>query len=347
MEIWAEVGQCEGDIQYALDAVDAVSEAGAEVIKVQVLRPEWIASPGAKRYDAYGAGLLQRDAFDKYLGYEAWKDIAEYAHKNGLRFIAAVFDEEAAREMGDVADELKIASGDITNRPLIEAAVQEGRGGLTLSTGAATSAEVITAVHWIQKARRRVELTLLACHLQYPSHPGDAHLGRVLALGGLIHQLGWKTTGVGYSDHTTGTSTTPLLVAMGVAAQEKHFTLKGPGHGGDHEFAVDAKGLKEMCQARDTIVNMFGNIELEPTDGERAARVGARRSIHALRDIRKGEMVSRENTAPLRPFVEGALQPAEWEETMKFKAVAMEDMAAGEAVMRKLVGNVGAALTVE
>jgi N,N'-diacetyllegionaminate synthase len=346
VRIWAEVGQCEGDINYALEAVEAVDKAGADAVKVQVLRPEWIAAPDAKRYDAYGAGLLQRDAFARYLDYDAWAQVATECKRRGLEFIAAVFDEEAAKEMSSFSDALKIASGDITNRPLIETVAHEARN-MVLSTGASDHKEVMEAVHWIQRAHRGINLTLLACHLQYPTHIGDAHIGRVIALGNLIHSLGWKTTMTGYSDHTPGTDLTPLLVAMGVSAQEKHFTLWGPGKGGDHEFAVTPEELRKMVEARDSIFQIFGDLELEPTVGERAAREGARRSIHALRDIKKGEKITRENTAPLRPFVEDAVSPAEWDQLIRFGSVTMEAVAAGAPVKRRLVGNAGASLSVE
>lgn len=346
MEIWAEAGQCEGDLDYAFRAVDAIAGAGADAIKVQMLRPETIASPGAVRYDAYGNGLPQRSGFYPFLDYTAWGKVAEHAEKRGIGFIPAVFDEEAVLAGSKLSPVLKIASGDITNLPLIEAAAHEADQGLVISTGAATQAEIEQAVGWVRAIRGDMQLTLLACHLQYPTHPSDAHLGRILALGQLAISRGWPAQ-IGYSDHTTGNSTTPLLTAMGVSVQEKHFTLLGKGHGGDHEFAVGADELREMVSARDAIIGMFGYLELQPTTAENAARTGARRSVHATRDIKKGEVLTKENTAVLRPHVEGALTPAKWEEFIEDKAKAMEDIGEGEPVMEKLVGSVGASLTVE
>ncbi len=146
MEIWAEAGQCEGDIEYAYKAVDAVMNAGAEAIKVQVLRPELIASPSAAMYDYLGTTGTQREAFANNLDLEAWKKVADYAHKRGVEFIPAVFDEQAAIEMAKVAPRMKIASGDITNWPLIEAAAHEVDRELIISTGGASADEIEDAV---------------------------------------------------------------------------------------------------------------------------------------------------------------------------------------------------------
>ena len=340
MHIWAEAGACEGDLDYAIRAADAVHRAGAHALKVQWLTPDRIFSKDAVRYDhTPGEWTQQADGYPKLLTHTEWSQVAEHCSQIGIGFIPAVFDTSAVVEadlMGLAM--IKVASGDITNEQLVKAAANTPN--LTLSTGGATMEEVERAVNWVMESSPSTSITLLACHLEYPTPVPDAHLGRIIALRERFPQLN-----VGYSDHTHGLDTTPLAVCLGAQVIEKHFTLNREIGTGDHAFAVDETQLAEMVHLSQLTLSVIDNVELVPSPGEQAAIVGARRSLYAARDIEAGSKLTENDVIPLRPYNPEGIDASEYNATIG-QSVRI-DIAAGEFIGRKVVGGVGATLSVE
>jgi sialic acid synthase SpsE len=342
MHIWAEVGSCEGDLDYAIRAADAVYRAGAHALKVQWLTPDKIFSKDAVRYDhTPGDWIQQADGYPRTLTHTAWAEVADHCNQIGLGFIPSVFDTGAILEaslMGLAM--MKIASGDITNEQLVKAAGFSDVPNLTLSTGGATMDEVEQAVRWVQESDPGKSITLLACHLEYPTPVPDAHLGRILALREKFPNLN-----VGYSDHTHGLDTTPLVVSLGAQVLEKHFTLDRDIGTGDHAFAVDETQLSEMVQLSQLTLSVIDNIELVPSSGEQAALTGARRSLYAARSIERGTKLTEDDLIPLRPHNSEGIDASSFWDTVGFHAFT--DIAKGDLIGEKAVGGSGATLTVE
>lgn len=363
MEIWAEAGRCEGDVYYALEAAQAVSDAGADALKVQWHHPDRIFSPHIPRYDKTDDRPLTQNELDAArIEYDDWRPVVDLCNALSIRFIPSIFDPEAVSYLEKYAlSHAKIASGDITNRWLIQEVADALRyhqraPTLCISTGASTTEEIQRAIRWVADTEFRGTLQLLACHLAYPTDTANTHLSRMVALATLATEMAFgRTTGrigkieVGYSDHTSTTETAPLLTAMGASVLEKHFTLWGKGHGADHEFGVDPAALFNMVQARDRAQVLMGDPTLLPTDEELAARRGARRSLAAARDIPKGTKLSTDMFTMLRPAT--GIPPYELglltgSGTAK-QQLAMVDIPAGTIITWKMVGRAAATLTVE
>jgi len=342
MYIWAEAGPCEGDIEYAKRAAHAVHKAGAHALKVQWLTPDTIFSKEAARYDhTPGEWILQADGYPKVIPYADWREIADLCVTLGIGFVPSLFDVSAVRVAAEMdLAMVKVASGDITNEQLIKAIGTSKIPNITISTGASTIEEVTQAVRWVQESDPSKSITLLACHLEYPTEVVNAHLGRIVALRDQFPNLN-----VGYSDHTSGLDTVPLAVCLGAQVLEKHFTLDRDIGVGDHSFAVDGDDLVEMVHLSQLTLSVVDNIELEPTPGEQAARVGARRSLYAARDIESGSHITEDDLVPLRPYSSEAVDASCFEETVGLRAFV--DIAKGDPIGKKLVGLVGASLTVD
>ena len=350
MDIWAEAGGCDGEVAYGVAAAQAVAQAGAQALKVQWLRPETIFSKDAPRYDhTSGEWADQAGGYKRVIyPYDRWEPVIATCRANFIDFIPAVFEEaavNAADHMG--IGHVKIASGDITNERLVRyAAGAKNISHMTISTGASTMSEVESAVRWVQEEGPATGITLLACHLEYPSPVSSASLGRIIAL-----QSAWPNLAVGYSDHTPGLDTVPLALILGAEVLEKHFTLHPGVGGGDHDFAVDREELGDMVRIGQYVNAMVGDIELEPSPGEWAARSGARRSLYARVDIGRGTVLTDDLIVPLRPYIEGAVGAEDWSSVVEFKEhkglCAMVDILAGDVLTWKTVGSVGATLTVE
>jgi len=349
MQIWAEAGGCDGEPAYGVAAAHAVSVSGASALKVQWLRPHTIFAKDAPRYDhTSGEWTDQAGGYTKVIyPYDQWEPVIAACHAGGIEFIPAVFEEAAVNAADQMnVSHVKIASGDITNERLIRyAAGAKNISKLTISTGASTLEEVERAVRWCQEEDPSLSLTLLACHLEYPSDVSNAHLGRIMVL-----RNAWPNLHIGYSDHTPGLDTIPLAYILGAEVLEKHFTMHPKVGGGDHDFAVDKEELGDMVRMTQYVNAMVGDLEMVPSSGEQAAREGARRSLYALVDIEKGTRLTDDHVVPLRPVVDGAVPASDWSQTVEYKAskglIAFVDIKKGAPIMSREVGLTGATLTV-
>lgn len=299
----------------AKQLIDVAADAGADAIKFQTFSADKIvARTGPK------AGYMEKVS-GKESVYEILKrielprewhrELANYASKKGLIFLSSPFDEEAV----DLLDELgapafKVASGELTNLPLIEYMARKGKP-MIVSTGAATMNEVEEAVSAIRDTGNK-KIVLLHCVANYPAAPEDANL---LAMSAIKKKFKLP---VGYSDHTLGISASLAAAALGAVMIEKHFTLSRELPGPDHFYAIEPNELKAMVDGIRTAEKMRGTSTKKPVKAEQETRKLARRSIFAKVDIPAGNIIKKEMLVTLRPAI--GLEPKHFESIVGKKA---------------------------
>jgi len=293
IEIWAEGGACDKNIKSALKYVRAVADAGAQALKVQWYQPETHLIPDALRYDqTEGPAKTQWEVIKNPIyPYERWVSVIDLARDQGIEFIPSVFDHESidfAEQMG--IKTIKIASGEITNFELISHAAEVAKR-IALSTGGSTLDEVDEALSHIQGP----EIVLMACHLEYPTPVERANIARTFDL-----QYNFPDETPGFSDHTAGILSIPLIVATGCQVIEKHFTL-AKGHGYDSDFALDAIDLRNAVISAERTMTLMGDSTVTPDASEMRAREGARRSCYTARAIPTGKPLDPYDIVVLRP----------------------------------------------
>lgn len=310
VQVVAEAGDCNGDLRYAVDAVDAAAETGVWGFKVQMFQADRLVRPGAVRYDRLGREgqpTTQHELFAKALPYREWEKVRARCAEKGLVFLATPFDLEALDLLdGWNVAAIKLASGDLTYEALQRAAAETGRP-LIVSTGAANRAEVQRTLRWLDEAGDYNELALLACTLSYPALNSDAMLARIRELESPLFAYAGRGV-VGYSDHTLVSSTGGFAVAAGAHLLEKHFTIT-PGRGGDHTLGLDPSGMYNYVHDAEYAAAIMGwptdeedySDRLAPIPAEDEARAGARRTLVATEDIAVGERLLGKVEA-LRPW---------------------------------------------
>ena len=345
MQLVAECGPCEGQLTYAHQCVEALAPFAKHVVmKVQWYNADTLTTHHAARYDSTdrrSSTQTQYEMFSNALPYSAWREVRDHADSVNLDFFPTVFDlaaVDAAVTMG--VGRLKIASGDITYRQLIQYAARYANH-LVISTGASTADEIQRAVEW---AGGRSSLTLLGCHLAYPTYMLDGSFGRISTL----RRLFPPPISIGFSDHTPGIQSLPTIGLLNAAMVEKHFSLLGPGYGGDHEFAITSADLSTAVGILDTLEALRSGTSLDPTLAEQPALIGARRSVVAIVDIPRGTRITIDMVAILRPGT--GVPPYEIDRVVATKGkgfTAFVDIAAGTPIQAQWVGLMGATLTVE
>lgn len=316
----AELGQTwAGDLRLGVKLIRECAAVGAWGVKFQFLQPDQIASQYAEPYWATTrhadsqaesfrlAGIVPYDD-------ERWARLFHEARQAGLVPFATPFDLQAVEALYDLGVTLyKIASGDITNIPLLEA-VRTTKRPVVLSTGAATDDEIDAALEVLAPS----PVVLLACTLSYPTADVAARFGKIAHLRDRLRDqrsLRDQVVGVGYSDHTLGTWAAGPAVHNGAEMLEKHVapSIEDRGLGracADDDMALTPGQLRWYVDTGRQAVAHRGEVSMVADSSERDAHNGARRSLFAARTIEPGTMVQPADVVALRPLLtEGA--PAE------------------------------------
>jgi sialic acid synthase SpsE len=272
-------------VERAIEMSRRAAEAGAWAIKFQLYKADRISVPEAPKYWSDEiATESQYEAFklSDRLDYGAYAEVAAACREFGIAFFATPFDFAAVEALEEIGAPLyKLASADITHRPLIEAIASTGRP-LLLSTGAATLEEVRRAIEWSGLGPDR--LVPLVCTLTYPTPDEDADFARLETFRQELDPYL-----CGFSDHTLGPEGAWMTAALGGVCIEKHYTLdKSLPDVPDHAISVDPSELAEMARACDRGAALRGSGWIGVRDSERPARANARRSIVLERDVPAG-----------------------------------------------------------
>lgn len=288
----------DGDMGAARELIAAAAKAGADAVKFQVFAAHRLvtrSAPSAHYQQKAGEGDSQYKMLERLeLRHDQFEELAELARKMGIRFLATPFsvpDLDFLVSLGVPA--LKLASTDIVNGPLLDAAAAAGLPILA-STGAADLNEVATAVERLRRGEAG-PLALLHCISSYPTRVEEANLA---AIGTLAREFNCVS---GFSDHTESLTMGALAAAAGAKVVEKHMTLDRRRSGPDHSFSLEPKAMAEYIRAIREAACIFGDGQLEPTAAQREVRRISRASVVAARDIAPGEVLARTMLATKRP----------------------------------------------
>lgn len=314
-----------GSLELAKQLVDVAVQAGADAVKFQTFIAELGVSAFAPKADyqvkTTGQTESQLEMVKKLeLSYEQFIDLTDYCRNKGIEFLSTPFDlpsvEFLVQELQ--VDRLKIASGEITNAPLLLRAAQSNKP-IILSTGMSTLGEIELALGvlafgyigikeqpsleafreaYISKEGQRAlqdKVTLLHCTTEYPAPYAEVNL-RVMDT--LRTAFGLS---VGFSDHTPGISIPIAAAALGAQVIEKHLTLDRNLPGPDHKASLEPHELKDMVQAIRQVEQALGTGRKIPTVSELHNRTVARKSLVALKNIKQGEKFSVDNLGVKRP----------------------------------------------
>jgi sialic acid synthase SpsE len=335
-KVVAEIGQGKGSMDYITRAMRRAHQAGCWAAKIQLLQPETIAQPDAPVYwdERRPEVTDQRSSFATVgcLDYGELAGLLDTSRTIGIELIATPFDLEAVALMARAGMRwCKIASGDITNRPLVEVVAEAFPDGVILSTGAAEDREIEEAIEWIGEP-----WAVLACTLAYPTPLQDAELARVRTLRQLVENRA-RGGRIGYSDHTDASSTAGYAVAAGATVLEKHFTLdRSDGSVPDNSFALDPHGMADYVSTANTVAGLLGSGRLGSTAVEQPARAGARRSICAARDLPAGHRIATGDLVMLRPATPEGFAPTEAHRVTG--CTTSRAIPAGSPIVRSAVG---------
>jgi len=295
--IIAEAGvNHDGDLARAHALVDAAADSGADAVKFQTFRVDYLVSDDAAAapYQRRSGATSQRRMLEALqLPSGAWRELADHAAQRDLLFLSTAFDEESLEKLLEIGvSALKVPSGELDNLDLVTHLA--GRGlPLIVSTGLATLDEVAAAV---AAAREAPGLALLHCVTAYPAPIEACNLRAIRTL------LERFAVPVGWSDHTDkGAVSAVAAVALGASILEKHLTTDRNLPGPDHAASADPPAFAAYVAAVRAAQESLGDGVKAPAEAEMENRVFARRSYHAVRDLESGHVVTAGDVRLLRP----------------------------------------------
>jgi N-acetylneuraminate synthase/N,N'-diacetyllegionaminate synthase len=286
-----------GSVEIAKKLVDVAKEVGADAVKFQTFKTEKVVTKEAKKAEYQIKNSGEESQYDMIKNLELsdkeFRELAKYALNKELIFLSSPFDKESV----DLLDEIgvpafKIASGEITNFPLIKYIAKKQKP-VILSTGMSTLGEVEDALNLIEKYNDNI--ILMHCLTSYPAKKEDANLNVIKTL-----EYTFKRP-VGFSDHTLGIEMPVAAVALGSCVIEKHFTLDKNLQGPDHKASLETHEFAEMVKSIRNVEKGFGNGIKRPTKDEIKIKKLVRKSIVAKEDISGGSILTKNMLDIKRP----------------------------------------------
>jgi N,N'-diacetyllegionaminate synthase len=297
-----------GSLDLAKKLVDEAKKAGADCVKFQTFLSKNIVSRTALKADYQNKNTdkneTQLEMLKKLeLSYNDFIDLNSYCSKKGIKFLSTAFDFDSI----DFLNKLdmivwKIPSGEITNLPYL-IKIAKLKKPVILSTGMSTIQDIRSAID-VLKNNGAGEITVLHCTTEYPTPYEDVNLRAMLTIKNEFN------VNIGYSDHTKGIEVPIAAVALGATVIEKHFTLDRNLEGPDHKASLEPQELKNMVDSIRNIEAALGNGIKKPAESEIKNMNIARKSIVALKDIKKGEVFSETNITVKRPG--NGISPMKW-----------------------------------
>lgn len=287
-------------LERALALVDAAAEAGAHALKLQTYTADTMTLDlNAGEFSIQDAGSLWsgRSLYDLYReAHTPWdwhRPIFERARSRGMIAFSSPFDESAVEFLeGLGAPCYKIASFENTDLPLVRRVAATGKP-MIISTGMASAEELDETVAAARAAGAK-DIVLLKCTSTYPASPADTN---ILTIPDMRRRFGCE---VGLSDHTAGIGVAVAAVGLGACVVEKHFTLRRADGGVDAAFSLEPAELRSLVEETARAWQALGAVRYGATEAEKKSLV-FRRSLYVVRDLRAGEVLTRDNVRAIRP----------------------------------------------
>lgn len=292
--IIAEVGSVhDGSFGNACKLIELAAQCGANVVKFQthVAEAETLQDAPAPSYFRAEPrfAYFRRTAFSR----DQWKELLSVARQKGLLFSSSPFASEAVDLLEDVGiDVYKIASGEVTNLPLLERIAQTKRT-VVLSSGMSNWAELDRAVEVLRPCG---DLVVMQCTSAYPCPVDRAGIN---VIDEMAARYGLPT---GFSDHTQSIAAAVTAIAHGATVVEKHITFSRHMYGSDAQFGAEPEEFTRYCRE----LQDAWRIHDHPVDKADLRKLQEmkqvfEKSIVTATEIRAGQVLSRELLAFKKP----------------------------------------------
>ena len=303
----------DGDLERARKLIRLAKDAGADAAKFQNFRaPKIVSDYGFKHMNSQ----VSHQATWKKTVFEVYQDAAtpidwtpilkQECDKAGIDYFTSPYDYESIENVEPFVPAFKVGSGEIDWIEALEHMASKGKP-MILASGAADIADVQRAVHAILKINK--QLVLMQCNTNYTASPENYDHINLNVL--KTYATMFPDVVLGLSDHTHGVATVVGAVTLGARVIERHFTDDNNRTGPDHKFALNPEDWATMVEETRLLERALGSPDKFIAGNEQETKVVQRRCLRTARDIKAGEIFTREMIDVLRPATPGAIKPYE------------------------------------
>ena len=173
--------------------------------------------------------------------------------------------------------------------------------------------EIEGAINVLEKAGiKREIITVLHCTTEYPAPYSEVNLKAISTIKNALK------VSVGYSDHTLGIEVPIAAVALGASIIEKHFTIDKNLKGPDHKASLEPNEFAKMVKSIRKIEDCLGDGIKRATKSEISNKIHVRKSIVAAKQIKIGDLFSKDNLTTKRPG--SGISPLMWDDLIGLKS---------------------------
>lgn len=322
-----------GSIERAKEIIHAAKESGADCIKIQTYTADTMTIDCNNKYFNIENGTWKGENLYKlyqkaYTPWEWQAELKEEAKKADIDFLSTPFDKTSVDFLEEIGIEFyKIASFELVDIPLIKYVASKNKP-IIMSTGMGTLEEIEEAVEAVYSQDNR-ELALLKCSSAYPAITDDMNLTVIKDMKERFN------IPVGLSDHSMGSLGAVIAVALGASLIEKHFCISREIENPDASFSMEPDEFKGMVRDIRNAERAKGKVVYGPSKQEEESII-FRRSIFAVKDIKNGEKLTKENIRVIRPGY--GLKPKYYEQLIT-SGMAAKDIEAGTPLSEIMVSK--------
>lgn len=294
----AEVGLAhEGSLGAAHSYIDAAAASGVAAVKFQT----HIAEHESTAEEKFRLKVFPQDAtryeYWKRTGFEKsqWLELAAHAREAGLIFLSSPFSEEAVEWLIECeVPAWKVASGELTNHPMIRRMAQTGKP-ILISSGLSSWRELDETIQVAFNSKAAVGV--FQCTTAYPCPPEQWGLN---VLAEMKSRYGCP---VGLSDHSGTIVPGIAAVALGASMLEFHVAFSRSQFGPDSRASLTFEDTAELVAG----VKQLDVALISPINKDEQAENLCHlhklftKSITAARSFVAGHRIKREDLAFKKP----------------------------------------------
>lgn len=287
-----------GSRQRAVDMIYQAKEAGADCVKIQTYTADTLTIDCHNEYFDISEGTWKgENLYSLYQkAYTPWEwqdELKREAEKVGIDFLSTPFDGTAVDFLeGLNMSFYKIASFELVDIPLIEYIASKGKP-IIMSAGMGTLEEIEEAVEAVY-SQGNTQLAIMRCSSAYPAKAEEMNLSTITDMKNRFQ------IPVGLSDHSMGSFSASVAVAMGANLIEKHFCTSRAVENPDSSFSMEPEEFKSMVQSVRKVEQAKG-VASYGVSAQEETNARFRRSLFVVKDIAAGEKLTPENIRSIRP----------------------------------------------
>lgn len=297
----AEVGQAhDGSVGIAHSYIDAISKSGADAVKFQM----HFAEEESTKLDEFRIkfSYVDKTRYDYWkrmeFTFEQWKELKDHCESKGLIFLCSPFSVKSVivlHELGVLA--WKIASGEFSNKLLLDEITNYSNYPLLMSTGISTYLQINLVRQYLEKKENPI--LFFQCSSMYPMKLKDVGLNMISEY---KRDLGIP---VGLSDHTGSINPSLAAISLGADMVELHVVFHKSMFGPDTSSSVTLDEFKRLTEFRDDFFELKSNPVRKTSLSEdlKKNQMLFSKSLVVNRDIKKGEIITKDKLTAKKPGV--------------------------------------------